>query len=365
MTRARPPRDRETAPGSTPGAESFARPGEDAPLGIVRLSDYFRAEDFERAPGASRQRPLSARKGAGRKRSEAVREAHPRAPDPDDRGRSASDLRGRRRPTSDSGAAILPDRAPSPDIRSRNGARGPSTRPDAPDQRVESAGAAESFPAVAAVSDATSNVAHIAAGSAADAVAHAVVDAAANADADAAATAADFEAGPAYECLFSEFGNGATSRRQRTKREPATALQRALGLLTRREHSRKELTRKLVSRGVDAGEVDAAVEKLTRAGWQDDRRFAESLVRVRAASGYGPLHIRAELGTHDLPEALRTDALEEFDGDWAAIARDAVVRRFERLEDRRLRERKAMDFLIRRGFPGELARAAAQFPERD
>jgi regulatory protein len=171
------------------------------------------------------------------------------------------------------------------------------------------------------------------------------------------------DAGPAYDSLF---GNEADTRR-RTKRErkPATALQRALALLTRREHSRKELARKLVSRGVDAAEVEAAVDKLTHAGWQDDRRFAESLVRSRASTGYGPLHIRAELGTHDLPAEVRQAVLDEFDGDWVEIARDLVTRRFARIEDRRQRERKAADFLMRRGFPADVARAATRFHDDD
>lgn len=166
-----------------------------------------------------------------------------------------------------------------------------------------------------------------------------------------------------YESLF---GPGAKGRRARRERPPATAMQRALGLLTRREHSRKELTRKLVARGVDAAEVESAVERLASAGWQDERRFAESLVRARAASGYGPLHIRAELATHDLPAELRDAALDAFEGDWSEIAADLVRRRFARIDDARVRERKAADFLGRRGFPGEIARVASRLaPDGD
>lgn len=166
--------------------------------------------------------------------------------------------------------------------------------------------------------------------------------------------------GPAYEPLFGGDGDP-RKRRQRPVRPPATPTQRALGLLTRREHSRKELTRKLVSRGVDAAEVEQAVDRLAAAGWQDDRRFAGSLVRARASAGYGPLHIRAELGTHDLAPEIRADALDGFEGDWAEIARDLATRRFARIEDSRLRERKAADFLIRRGFPGDVVRVASRF----
>lgn len=164
--------------------------------------------------------------------------------------------------------------------------------------------------------------------------------------------------GPAYESLFDP---APSARRPRRERTPATALQRALGLLTRREHSRKELTRKLVTRGVDAGEVEAAVDKLSGAGWQDERRFAESLLRSRASTGYGPLHIRAELATHDLSAELREDVMASFDGDWDALAADVVQRRFGRIPDPVLRARKAADFLMRRGFPGDMARRASRF----
>ena len=86
-------------------------------------------------------------------------------------------------------------------------------------------------------------------------------------------------------------GTGEPGRR-RSRREQ-TPVQRALGLLVRREHSRKELTRKLAAKGLESEDVTAAVERLAAEGWQDDTRFAESLVRSRAGNGYGPLRIRA------------------------------------------------------------------------
>lgn len=164
-----------------------------------------------------------------------------------------------------------------------------------------------------------------------------------------------------HEPLF----GGGDKRKPRPPRPAATAMQRALSLLTRREHSRSELTRKLVARGVDADEVAAAVEKLALAGWQDERRFADSLVRARASAGYGPLHIRAALGTHGIPGDLCQAALDSFEGDWLELAGDLARRRFGRLKDPRSRERKACDHLIRRGFPAEIARAAARFEPSD
>lgn len=149
---------------------------------------------------------------------------------------------------------------------------------------------------------------------------------------------------------------------RRRKRPPASVTDRALGLLTRREHSRKELIGKLTSRGLDADEVLVVVDKLTEAGWQDDGRFAESLVRARVGGGYGPIHIRAELRTHGLDSDAIVAAMDSFEGDWIENARDLVRRRYGDTvpEDLSLR-RKATDMLMRRGFPGDVVRAATRY----
>lgn len=160
--------------------------------------------------------------------------------------------------------------------------------------------------------------------------------------------------------------DGVTGAARRRKRPVATTTQRALTLLVRREHSRKELTRKLVTRGLDPVEVDEAVGKLADAGWQDDRRFAESLVRNRVNGGYGPIHIRAELGTHGLDSDAIAAALDSFEGDWVENARDLVRRRFgETVPDDLTLRRKATDLLMRRGFPGDVVRAATRFDPDD
>jgi regulatory protein len=149
------------------------------------------------------------------------------------------------------------------------------------------------------------------------------------------------------------------------KRPELSPSQRALGLLVRREHSRKELTRKLAARGVEAEQAQAAVERMTAEGWQDDARFAELLVRSRANNGYGPLRIRAELGTHSLSREAIQAAMDGYEGDWAENARDQVRRRFgPALEDRAV-QRKAAEFLIRRGFGGDHVRAATRFDPDD
>ncbi|MFP7721212.1 regulatory protein RecX [Lysobacter sp. A3-1-A15] len=158
---------------------------------------------------------------------------------------------------------------------------------------------------------------------------------------------------------------GPAGRPRRGHRPAATTTQRALALLVRREHSARELTRKLLARGLDPVEVRDAVDRLAEAGWQDDARFAESVVRSRAANGYGPIHVRAELGTHGLGgEAVET-AMATFDGNWAEQARDLARRRCGPPRDDLAWRRKVADLLARRGFPGDIIRSVSRFDPDD
>jgi regulatory protein len=154
------------------------------------------------------------------------------------------------------------------------------------------------------------------------------------------------------------------ARAPRRPRPQPTPAQRALALLVRREHSRPELTRKLLARGVEEADAAAAVTRMAEAGWQDDQRFASSVARSRAASGYGPAWIRAELGSHGIGEAMVDQALaalaETGDDDWEARARDLVERRFAGRLDTLAGQRKAADFLYRRGFDGDCVRSAVR-----
>ena len=159
-------------------------------------------------------------------------------------------------------------------------------------------------------------------------------------------------------------GAGASSSRRRPRELSPT--QRALGLLTRREHSPRELVRNLEAKGIASEEVEIVVAKLASAGWQSDVRFAESRVRVRVGYGYGPQYIRAELAIHGLDRDTIAAAIDTFEGDWATNARDLVRRRYGDavVNDLKLR-RKAADVLMRRGFDVACIRAATRFDPED
>lgn len=141
--------------------------------------------------------------------------------------------------------------------------------------------------------------------------------------------------------------------------KPPAAYDVALRLLARREHSAQELKRKLAARGLEGGESREAIDRLQDQRYQDDDRFAAMLVRNRAAQGYGPQRIRAELKTHAVTDARIRQLLEEAEVDWEASALDQLRRRYGRKApaDHAERARRAQ-FLLRRGFAAATVRRA-------
>ena len=101
-------------------------------------------------------------------------------------------------------------------------------------------------------------------------------------------------------------------RSSRAKAPPAgTALQVGLRLLARRDHSRRELERKLLRRGHEAGEIASALTRLAELGYMDDAAFASGLVRRRSSSR-GPLALSAELAGKGIERSLAEAALALF-----------------------------------------------------
>jgi len=69
---------------------------------------------------------------------------------------------------------------------------------------------------------------------------------------------------------------------------------RAVGLLSRREHSRVELARKLSTHAQSPEELNALLDALAKEGWQSDERFVQGFVH-RKAGQQGLVKIAQEL----------------------------------------------------------------------
>ena len=139
--------------------------------------------------------------------------------------------------------------------------------------------------------------------------------------------------------------------------EKGTAYSKAMGLLSRREQSRRELKRKLDQRGYEAEETEQALDRLGEQHYQDDERFAGMVVRNRAGQGYGPQRIRMELKTHGVSDAAIRDLLDDADTDWEASAANQLRKRYGSTAPADFAERaKRAQFLLRRGFTGATVR---------
>lgn len=126
---------------------------------------------------------------------------------------------------------------------------------------------------------------------------------------------------------------------------------KALSLLSRREHSRHELALKLKKRFPDAfNEIEEALNQLEAKKYLVNQRYAEMMVRHRAAQGYGPNYIRQELKAQkvSLDEAyLKEPEIEDtfFEG-W----RRKFKTRFKVQPQSTLEQAKMMRYFLQRGY---------------
>lgn len=147
-------------------------------------------------------------------------------------------------------------------------------------------------------------------------------------------------------------------RRNDNDRPKPSAYDKALGLLARREQSRRELKRKLGQGGYEPDEANAALDRLGEQRYQDDERFAGMLVRNRAGQGYGPVRIGMELKTHGVDDATARQLLEDAEVDWHASAAAQLRKRYGGKAPADFAERtKRAQFLLRRGFSAATVRS--------
>ena len=124
--------------------------------------------------------------------------------------------------------------------------------------------------------------------------------------------------------------------------------EKAMGLLTRKPVSRRELERKLAeweASEEETGEICARLEEL---GFLDDRRYAAQVVAHYAAKHYGPRKLRDELYRRGVPRELWEEALEGR-GDNAEAIDTFLEKKLKGSTDPK-DLKKASDALARRGY---------------
>lgn len=163
-----------------------------------------------------------------------------------------------------------------------------------------------------------------------------------------------------------------------TAGERSKLMERAVGLLSQRPMSRKELLDKLCApprqkrekypydklddipdrsvlqarREALREQAEAVADRLTELGLLNDREYAGMVARHYAAKGYGPRKIRDELYRRGVPREYWEDAVEEREPDESRI--DKLARQKLRgAEPTRENLKKVSDYLARRGYGWE------------
>ena len=95
-----------------------------------------------------------------------------------------------------------------------------------------------------------------------------------------------------------------------------------MDFLSRREHSSREIFKKLSPRVESKELLEEEIEKLKADGLLSDERFAESYFQSRKNRGYGPLRIRNELKQRGVGDQIFYPLSNEIE--WSEFALEAL-----------------------------------------
>jgi regulatory protein len=159
------------------------------------------------------------------------------------------------------------------------------------------------------------------------------------------------------EPLESELGNcvsgsEAAAPPQSSEKDTLKAIRhKAFDLLARREHSRVELQRKLLSRYNEYALVDQVLERLRSENLQSDQRFAQSYVKYRTEAGFGPLRLRQELRERGVSDSLLSECVQPNSEHWFIVAQQVKRKKFGEEQALDLKQKaKQVRFMQHRGF---------------
>ena len=125
---------------------------------------------------------------------------------------------------------------------------------------------------------------------------------------------------------------------------------KSLDLLSRREHSIKEIKEKLSARFEHKEIIESVIEKLSDNNLVNNTRFAEAYVSARKRKGFGPKKIAFELTSKGIDESVSRNVIIE-EGDWESAAKLAFSKKFKNGPSFDTNEKlKQKSFLQNRGF---------------
>ena len=125
--------------------------------------------------------------------------------------------------------------------------------------------------------------------------------------------------------------------------------ERALGYLTRREYSCKELEQKLRGYVEEHDDLPALLEDFKKRGWLSEERYTEQIVHARKGK-FGSARVAHELREHGVAEELIDKAVAEVKTDELANARAIHHKKYKAPPATREEWAKQARFLQSRGF---------------
>lgn len=139
-------------------------------------------------------------------------------------------------------------------------------------------------------------------------------------------------------------------------------LERAIQILTPRDHSVHELRLKLIKRNFDRAKIEAIISYLVELGYLSDERFAEAYVAERVCKGDGPLKIRSNLQKRGVDRTIIERYLTTDDDFWISRAAEVLTKKFDEQVDHNDRLRidewtRRRNLLMNRGYPSQIVRA--------
>ena len=130
---------------------------------------------------------------------------------------------------------------------------------------------------------------------------------------------------------------------------------KALDLVSRREHSRHELKQKLNKRFPETIPIiEEALDKLLLNNILYDERFAEMYLNARARKGFGPKKIEMELYSKKVDPIFISNAIEAYES-WIENAENELKKKFKGIEPIDYKSKmKQKQFLFNRGFSTQI-----------
>lgn len=117
------------------------------------------------------------------------------------------------------------------------------------------------------------------------------------------------------------------SAKSNGQKSQLSLLARGIAILSRREHSEKELREKLQRYTDDVEAIDAVVSRVQRENWQSDERFVETFVQGREQR-WGNQKIIQALSQHNLASEQLTELKEDLKDSEYDRAREIWIKRF-------------------------------------